>query len=182
MFFVSLTFILNVTKKERIKKTMLENYIYMIVEEITLTPEKLLILTPIFIFMLMASRIDMAELRIPNQLNLSMFILRLMVAFVYPIGSEHILGFIFGGLFILIPAMIILKPMGGDIKFLAVLGFWIGDIPIFITMIFATIFFIVYAGIIKKKGRKESMAFAPFMSIACTLLMCIGLILHFVNV
>ena len=161
---------------------MLETYIDMIVSGITMSPEKMLILTPVFMFMFMASKIDSKELRIPNQLNFAMFLLRLLVVPLYPIGAEHLLGFVLGGLFIMIPAIIILKPMGGDIKFLAVLGFWMGDVTILVTMIFAAIFFIVYAGIIKKKERKESVAFAPFMSISCTLVMFIGLILHFINV
>lgn len=158
---------------------MLENYLNMIVEEITMSPEKLLKITPLLIFMVMGSMIDSKELRIPNRLNLAMFALRFLVLPLYPIETKHVLGCILGALFIMIPAIMIMKPMGGDIKFLAVIGFWMGDVATLITMIIASILFIVHEGLIKRRGRKESVAFGPFMSIGCTVVILIGVLLNF---
>lgn len=175
------TNILDITSFLERTSYMFTNFIITIKEGIMLDPMQLLIYAPLFVFMGFASYIDSHELRIPDRLNLCMFFLRLLVIPIFPIEVTHILGGILGGLFILIPAMIILKPMGGDIKFATVLGLWIGDVSIFIVMVISAITFILYAGLIKRLDRKKSLAFAPFMSASCVLVFIIGLILYYIN-
>lgn len=156
---------------------MFEYYYTMVVDALRLTPNDLLYLIPVAIFMVMASVNDAKEMKIPNKLNYSMMMFRLMFAAVYPIGGEHILGFLLGGALIMIPAMILLKPMGGDIKFSAALGFWVGDVSILLTLVFAVIMFLFYGIKIKRLDMKKSLAFAPFMSIGYVIVALIGLLI-----
>ena len=156
---------------------MIDDYINMLAENIRLEPIELLYLIPVFIYMIFASKIDAKFMKIPNKLNYLMMSLRIVFAVCYPIEASHLFGFIIGGALIMIPAMIILKPMGGDIKFSAALGFWIGDVSILITLILAVIMFMFYGIKIKKLNRKQSLAFAPFMSIGYLIIVAIGLII-----
>ena len=158
---------------------MFYDYYTMVINALRIAPKELLFLIPVAIFMIMASVNDAKEMKIPNKLNYTMIILRLMFAGMLPITGEHILGFILGGALIMIPAMILLKPMGGDIKFSAALGFWVGDVSILLTLIFAVIMFLFYGIKIKKLDMKKSLAFAPFMSIAYVLVAIIGVAIYF---
>lgn len=157
----------------------MENFEMMMMKGIEVTPRILLYMIPVFAFIVIASSIDQKYMKIPNKLNYTMMLLRLSFAMFYPIEGTHILGFIIGGALILIPAMIVLKPMGGDIKFCAALGFWIGDIKILFTLVVAVIMFVVYGVFIKKLDKRESAAFAPFMSLGCVVVLLIGLFLHY---
>ncbi|WP_373262073.1 prepilin peptidase [Hungatella hathewayi] len=154
---------------------MIEYYVSMIISGIKMEPRDLIYSIPVIIFISIASRIDLKIMKIPNKLNYTMILLRLALAVYIPIQASNILGFVIGGALILIPAMIVIKPMGGDIKFAAALGLWIGDISIFLTMILAVVMFLFYGFKIKKIDVKESLPFAPFISIGYILIIAIGL-------
>ena len=153
---------------------MLEDYIDMLVTELAVTPVKILYLTPVFIYMIYASFYDSWTLTIPNRLNYCMMWLRLLIMPAFAIVFQLAFGFMIGGALILIPAMIILKQMGGDIKF-AALGLWAGDVSILVTMVFALISFVIYAGVIKKVNMKKSIAFSPFISLSYMIVLFIGM-------
>lgn len=74
----------------------------------------------------------------------------------------------------MIPAMIILKPMGGDIKFAAALGLWVGDVKLVLSLSIAVILFVIYGVFIKKLNRKESAPFAPFMALGFLIITAVG--------
>ena len=154
---------------------MLEDYIDMLVTELAVTPAKILYLTPVFMYMIYASFYDSWTLTIPNRLNYCMMWLRLLIMPAFAVDLKNAFGFMIGGALILIPAMIILKPMGGDIKFAAALGLWAGDVSILVTMVFALISFVIYAGVIKKVNMKKSIAFSPFISLSYMIVLFIGM-------
>ena len=121
-------------------------------------------IAPVIAFTIAASISDRRMLKIPDRLNIVFFLFRALVAFFYPMTWEHIAGFTFGFLIICIPAMIILLPMGGDAKFSAVLGFWIGFGGMVFSMIVGVTLFVAVA-FIKKMGRKDKMALGPYISV-----------------
>ena len=130
-------------------------------------------MAPVIIFyILAASYTDAKQKKIYDKLNISLLILRLVSASIYPITSRHLIGAIFGLLIILIPAMIMNIPMGGDIKFAAVLGLWISDSGIYVSLAIGAILFIIY-GLAAKKKRKEMVPLGPFISIGCLCIMVI---------
>lgn len=156
---------------------MINNYISLIAENLRLEPNDLIYLMPVFLYIIVASKIDAEFMKIPNKLNYTMMSLRFLFMVYYPLEASHLLGFLIGGALILIPAMIILKPMGGDIKFSAALGLWVGDISILLTLILAVIMFLFYGIKIKKLDKKDSLAFAPFMTIGYIIIVIVGLII-----
>lgn len=119
---------------------------------------------PILTFLLFASISDLQTLKIPNYLNRAFFMSRFLFVPWVPFGVDNIMGLVFGGLLILIPAMIMMKPMGGDIKLVAALGIWTNDAVIITSMLIGILLFVGYA-FMKKSGRKEMIAFGPFVSL-----------------
>ncbi|MGB3368349.1 MAG: prepilin peptidase [Acidaminobacteraceae bacterium] len=90
--------------------------------------------------------------------------------------KSMILGFLVGGVIIFIVAII--GPMGGgDIKLFAALGIWLG--PLYTS--FAIVISFILGGIIgvllivlKIKGRKDHIAFGPFIGIAGLMMILFG--------
>lgn len=115
-------------------------------------------------FLIIASYFDKKQMKIPNALNLAFLIVRL--ALIPLIGFErgNIYGLLAGLFLILIPAMIKCKPMGGDIKMMAVLGFYLGVQNILILLVGTVIFALVYyiPTILGKKEKKD-VPLAPFV-------------------
>lgn len=121
----------------------------------------------LIVFLSMASYFDIKYLKIPNKLNLSFLIVRLLLIPIIGIKLDNIYGLAFGFFIILIPAMIANKPMGGDIKSLAVIGFYLAFKK---SLVFVTILIIVsfIYMIIKKYIFKDirDVPLAPFFLIS----------------
>ena len=121
-------------------------------------------LLPVLLFCILVSYHDTITMKIPDAITKSFFILRFGLIYWIPITSGNIIGFLFGALIILIPAMIINKPMGGDIKFMAVLGAYTNDAIVISSLLFGIIFFVGFA-IITRMKKNEMLAFGPFISL-----------------
>lgn len=131
---------------------------------------------PIIMYCAFVTKYDMESMKIPNDLNKLFLMLRFLLIFWIPIRSENIIGFILGGLLILIPAMVINRPMGGDIKFCAVLGAWTNDAIIMTSLALGIILFVANA-LIRRYDRKKMVAFGPFVCLGLALMSVIyGLI------
>ena len=142
-----------------------------------LTLLKYLILTP----MLLAAFVIDAKLRIiPNRLNLTMFEIGIIIAFLYGISNvaitlDMLLGMIVGGgiflIIMLIGRLIYGKDaMGfGDVKLMAALGLYFGLTNIVvisvISFLIGAIFGVILLGL-KKKQANEYIPFGPFIVIA----------------
>lgn len=142
-----------------------------------LTLLKYLILTPM---LLSAFVIDYKLRIIPNRLNLTLFEIGIIIAFLYGISNvaitlDMLLGMVVGGgiflIIMLIGRLIYGKDaMGfGDVKLMAALGLYFGLTNIVvisvISFLIGAIFGVILLGI-KKKQANEYMPFGPFIVIA----------------
>lgn len=138
---------------------------------------KYAILTPM---LLSAFVIDYKKQIIPNRLNLTIFEIGLIIAFLYGFSNvaitiDLLLGMIAGGviflLIMLIGKLIYNKPgMGfGDIKLMLAIGLYFGLTNIILISIMSFLIGAIWAiilMIIKKMKKDQYMAFGPFIVIA----------------
>lgn len=129
------------------------------------------ILLLLFLFLGIATYTDLKNLKIPNKLNGAFLIIRILIIPIVGFGWTNIGGAILAFIALMIPAMVKMQKMGGDIKCLTVVGLYLG---VYITPIFiliACIGLALYTGVqyvIFKKGGM--LPFAPFFLFAHTLL------------
>lgn len=144
-----------------------------ILENLKLIYSNPIILLISITFLTIASYFDFKTRKIPDRLNLLFLIMRIGLIPLIGFNFNNLLGLVFGGLVILIPAMIMNKPMGGDIKCMAVLGFIIGIHSAFVLLITIAFTSLIYILIVNYtlKSRIE-IPFAPFYLFA-HLAMCI---------
>jgi len=118
------------------------------------------------VYMIGASYTDIKDMIIMNESNFVMICLAMLYHFyISKTGTmTALIGALSGFLIILIPAVITNARMGGDIKFAAGLGSWLGFTGLVPVLIAGTAIFIAYC-IITKKSRRDFVPFAPFMSI-----------------
>lgn len=125
----------------------------------------------LLVFLSVASYFDKKEFRIPNKLNLGFLAVRLLLIPLIGLNLGSLYGAIIGLLLVLIPAMIINKPMGGDIKLLAVSGLFLGAQNILILLGGTILAGIVPAVIVKKSSKeRKDIPLAPFVLISFILM------------
>lgn len=144
--------------------------------------EKLVEYGILSMLLLIIGVIDYKTMEIPDTLNLlggivGLFFVTYHLIFLTESLSSHILGFLAGGGFFLLIAVLTNAMGGGDIKLMGVLGLWLGLKAIIIIAFLS--FFI--SGIIslilillKIKGRKDFIPFGPFISIAAFITLYTG--------
>jgi len=130
------------------------------------------------IYLIIASYFDIKERRIPNILNITFLIIRLLLIPFIGIGKEHLLGAIFSFLIFFIPSFITLHKMAGDIKMAFVVGLYLSIQPV-ILLVGVSLFFCIIYIIIRsfKKKKSESIAYAPFFLLSLVFLWVISLII-----
>lgn len=146
----------------------------------TLFSNKLLV-GVILIFLIIATYTDLKSMKIYDKFNIMFLITRIVfsllpIAGLYRTGYghrftlNHLVGGGIGFLFLLIPAMALMHKMGGDIKFMGIMGTFLGGystvafllISCFYNLVFS-MFFIFVLG----KGKKDTkLPFAPFFLLA----------------
>lgn len=120
--------------------------------------------------------IDYMQRIIPNKILLLMIVLRLLFItveitlynhMIYSILLSYFLGLVAGGVVFLLSALILKNSIGmGDVKLVAVIGFYVGIGNLFsCVMLSLIISFIVGVILIlaKKINRKDFIPFAPFL-------------------
>lgn len=139
----------------------------------------------LIIFSIVAAIHDAKTLTITNKLNGSLFLIGGLLMMNYLINSTHlfsfhlpeiafgwgnIIGMIFAFLALFIPAMIKNHPMGGDIKFLTIIGFWVGFpailLVIFISAFFNLLYWYLNFTLLKKVSKGTLMPFGPFIALS----------------
>lgn len=142
-----------------------------IVEEIiTLLGTKLealygepLLWVTMLVFLSIATYTDIKSLKISNRLNLAFLAARLLLI---PLVGLHWLdlgGSLLAGLALLIPAMVLMHKMGGDIKIAFVLGLYLGAVIVPLFLLIACGLFAATALISGWFGKKIILLpFAPF--------------------
>lgn len=141
---------------------------------------------PFIVFILWASVTDLKTMKIKNYQNLAFFLVGLTLWITsildlfhtgFTLGLGHLYGAIVGFLLLFIPGMILNTPIGGDIKFVTVMGFWIGPIAIILLLIFSSIiqFLILIIRTIKLQSfdMKNKFPFAPAFSFSFFVLLLI---------
>lgn len=132
----------------------------------------------IIVFGYVAAREDLKIKKIPNELILAMlgtwiivivFSLFIDIESTLSIIKDSVIGFTFGGgLFLFVYIISNKKLGGGDVKFMAITGLYLGFTGIFSAMLYGTTF-AALTGIVlllmKKIGRKDTMPLAPFLYI-----------------
>jgi Flp pilus assembly protein protease CpaA len=130
------------------------------------------------LFLLIATINDVRTLKIPNKINIAFLISRIIAIPILGLEFSHILGGVIGFLILLIPAMLTMHKMGGDIKMMTILGLFLGMYltPIFIGLsCFCGFIFGILQNIIFKKSLNMSFAFAPMFFITHVILFFIVL-------
>lgn len=123
-------------------------------------PLFLIVLT---LFLGIATYTDIKTMKIPNKLNGIFFVVRLLLIPVIGFAVSDVLGALFTFIVLIIPAIIKMHKMGGDIKCLTVVGLYVGIYlaPLFLVM--TIIYFWLYAGIcLLFKKKLKNIPFAPF--------------------
>lgn len=134
---------------------------------LTLVFFKSIILTS---FLIVLSFIDWDHKIIPDRLNLGIGILALLSLFIQPeiTWFQGVLGFLVGGGFLFLIAIVTGAMGGGDIKLMAAAGLYLGLAQTIVALYFGFIF----GGIVsiallvfKIKGRKDAIAFGPYLAL-----------------
>lgn len=142
---------------------------------------KLLLIT-MFVFLIIATYTDIKSLKIYNKFNIAFLITRLIFIFIpvytYKLELTHIVGSVVSFILILIPAIALMHKMGGDIKFMTIMGLYLGGYLSVIFLLLSCFYNLMYSLIsvfvLKKHSKDVLIPFAPFFltSFATLLLIC----------
>lgn len=123
-------------------------------------PLFLVILT---VYLSIATYTDMKTMIIPDKLNGFFFVVRLAIIPFIGFGLADVAGALFAFVVLMIPAMIKMHKMGGDIKCLTVVGLYVGIYLAPLFLILTCVYFILYAGLSAVARKKmKNVPFAPF--------------------
>lgn len=145
----------------------IDNFVFNL-KSIYLNPVLAIVIT---LFLLFNAITDYKKHLIYNKSNLALLISRIIlgvgiIPYSLILNKENIYGLLLGWLIILIPAVVFYFCAGGDIKLMAVIGFYLG-IHVMIVFSFISIFlYLIYRIFLcfRKKSidKKEEIPFAPF--------------------
>ena len=117
-------------------------------------------------FFFVATYTDMTEMKIYDRFNQALAFLRICLIPLIPVTSSSIIGFAIGFFVLIIPAVMLMHQCGGDIKFVSILGTYLGGGLTIIFMFFACAYMLIYSGIRKIQTKQEvkhiATPFAPF--------------------
>lgn len=119
---------------------------------------------------LYASYTDIMEYKIYDKFNFFLLVASLPLVFIpvygLPLTWSSYLGSIVAVIVLLIPAVVFLQKMGGDIKFMGVMGFYLGLGVTIFTLILGCIYMLLFSLIrkivTKQKIRYLKTPMAPF--------------------
>ena len=105
-------------------------------------------------------------MKIYDKFNIGLAFLRVCLIPVIPVTGSTILGWAIGFFVLIIPAIVMMHKMGGDIKFVSIIGTYLGGGLTIIFMTLACAYMLLYSGIRKLKTKEEvkkiATPFAPF--------------------
>ena len=128
----------------------------------------------VFTYLVLITYTDIKEQRIPDHINLAMIVIRLVLFMLMPQYGIDIIWTVLIIVSTLIPAMVANKPMGGDLKALAVLSLYMGQDVIGFALVFMAVGLVLGSAYSAMKGDiKTVMPMAPFMLLSYIL--CIGI-------
>lgn len=143
------------------------------ISDFFILPDSIPVILIIVSLLMWASYTDIKVNKVYQKMCIFYAVLRLAVIPLYPVTIDTFIGGFIGFILLFLPAFILnTSHMAGDIKFSAVLGLWMGGVPMLFGLLLGTVIFIV-AIIIRKKGLLGIMPFAPFISIGCFLMIMV---------
>ena len=131
-----------------------------------------------------ATYTDTLYYKIYDKFNIFLIICRVIFSIVpyyrLPLSFDHIFAGILGMVILIIPAVMYMQKMGGDIKFIYVLGLYLGTTLTIGVLIF-TCFYVLLFSLIKKiitkqKVKKLKMPMAPFFNLSFVTLLLLSYI------
>ena len=127
-----------------------------------------------------ATYTDMTSMKIYDRFNQALAFLRICLIPLVPLSFTSILGCVLGFILLVMPAMALMHRMGGDIKFVAVLGSFFGGGLTIVFMFFSCAYMLIYSGIrrwqTKQPVSKIPTPFAPFFFMSfLTIWLLVGL-------
>lgn len=130
------------------------------------------------VFLGIATYTDLKNMKIPDKLNGAFFLVRFLLIPVIGFGFADVMGAIFSFIAMMIPAMIKMHKMGGDIKCLTVVGLYVGIYLAPFFLILTCIYFLLYSGVCMVAKKKiKNVPFAPFFFVSHLTLMIIHFLL-----
>lgn len=126
------------------------------------------------VFLVIATITDVSTLKIPNKLNLAFFLVRIALIPIMGFTIYDVAGALLAFFALLIPAMVKMHKMGGDIKCATVIGFYAGFVLTSVFLLLACLYFILYQIVRMALGTHVKMLpFAPFFLAANLTLMVV---------
>lgn len=131
-----------------------------------------LILIILTLYLSIATYTDVKTMKIPDKLNGFFFLVRLILIPFIGFSFTDVAGALFSFVVMMIPAMIKMHKMGGDIKCLSVVGLYVGIYLAPLFLVLTCVFFILYAGLSAIARKKmKNVPFAPFFLLSHLTLM-----------
>lgn len=125
-----------------------------------------IVLAILMVSFMVATYTDMTSMKIYDRFNQSLAFLRICLVPLVPITASSFLGFGIGFVVLVIPAIMMMHKMGGDIKFVSIMGTFLGGGLTIIFMFFACLYMLIFSGIRKlqthQSVRNIATPFAPF--------------------
>lgn len=127
--------------------------------------------------------VDLLTMRIPNTivvwgLSFALIFLFFNVLFLQQDIRNYLLGFLMGGLLLLILALLTNALGGGDVKLMAFLGLFVGFRIIVWIMMWSFLFAGIAGAILlimSKKKRKDYIPFGPFIALATLMMLYLNI-------
>ena len=131
-----------------------------------------------------ATYTDIKERKIYDNFNFLVFCVRggflFMPTYAAPLTMDNFLGGLLGFIIFLIPAVVFMQKMGGDLKFILVIGFYLGTGLTLFLIAISCCYMLLYSLLRKlvKKVKVKHLAtpMAPFFSLAFLTLYIISLL------
>lgn len=127
-------------------------------------------------FLIGATITDMRKMKIYDWFNGLFLAVRIAFIFIpmytFKFELTHLIGGVVGFVFLLAPAMALMHKMGGDIKFMTVLGTFLGWHLTIVFLLIACLYNLIYAMtsvyILKRAKSSVLIPFAPFFLLSFT--------------
>lgn len=135
----------------------------------------------LFLFLVVATYTDLKSMKIYDKFNVVFIFTRILFALLpvniamgtvygHKFELTHLVGGVMGFLFLLIPAIALMHKMGGDIKFMTILGTFLGShltlVFLALSCLYNLVFSLFFIFVLKKGKTDTKLPFAPFFLLA----------------
>jgi len=146
----------------------IDNFIVNFKKELVFNYSNTLAIFILLCFLIFNTYTDLKEYKIYNKSNLLLIILRLVLYPIFPLSLSNLLGGVFSFIVFIIPAVMFMYRMGGDIKLATVIGFYLGlyTMPLFIAITLISAMALGYLIRFIKNKNFNKLPLAPFFLVS----------------